>query len=284
MNFHARRRKILQLMKEVSQEQHLHALEALEMQGSAVRESKLDSSDNGFEWTRTLTSLSPKLLSFGVNGITNTLATSDNLKRWGIIQVDEKCDLCGDIRPTITHVLSMCKGALGEIGDSFNRVKWRHDCVLKKIYDSVVTNLHAKGYQEHHVDLSDHVDEYKEFPTELIITEQRPDMIFVNRRDRKVIIAELTVPMENRLQVSTQLKTDKHSSLVKNLTRYGWDTKFFAVEVSTRGFINSSLSDFLQFINFGKGNSRSLKHTLSVESLECSRRIFNNRKKKFWGS
>ena len=113
-------------MKETCQEHHLEALEALEMQGSAVRESKCESDEIGFEWTRTLTGLSPKLLSFGVNSITNTVGTADNLKRWGIIQVDEKCDLCGELRPTITHVLSMCKGALGEREDSFNRIKWRH--------------------------------------------------------------------------------------------------------------------------------------------------------------
>lgn len=87
--------KILHLMKDSCQ-LHFEALDSLQMQGSAVQDSKCDSNDIGFEWTMTLTGLSPKLLSFGVNGITNTLATADNLKRWGIIQRDEKCELCGE--------------------------------------------------------------------------------------------------------------------------------------------------------------------------------------------
>jgi hypothetical protein len=114
----------------------------------------------------------PKLLSFGVNGITNTLATADNLKRWGIIQVDEKCELCGETRPTITHVLSMCNGALGQLEDSVSRIKWRHDNVLRKIYGSTVSVLHNQGHQEHDVDLFGNNDEYKEFPADLLITEQ----------------------------------------------------------------------------------------------------------------
>jgi len=283
MSAHVKRRKILHLMKQDCQEKHLDALVSLEMQGSAVRECKPELiNDNGFEWTRTLTGLSPKLLSFGVNGITNTLATADNLKRWGYIKVDEKCALCGAENATVTHVLSMCKGALGELEDPFNRIKWRHDRVLEKIYGSVVKEMDHKGYKEHHVDLSNHQDELKEFPSDLLISEQRPDIVFVDRTNRKVVIAELTVPMENRLEASNQLKTEKYSQMVGKLNSYGWKTHFFAFEVSSRGFISSSLSEFLQFVNIGKGAARSLKHAVSIEALECSRRIFNNRKNKHW--
>lgn len=166
--------------------------------------------------------------------------------------------------------------------DQFNRIKWRHDNVLRKLYGSVTPVLHSQGHVEHHVDLSGHDDEYKDFPSDLLITEQRPDMIYISRANRKVIIAELTVPMESRLEASTQLKKDKYSRLVQKLRSFGWDAQLFAVEVSTRGFVASTLSEFLQLINIGKGAARSLKHEVSVEALESSRRIFNNRKRKFW--
>jgi hypothetical protein len=282
MGYHTRRRAITKLMTQEGQVKHQQILESLEMQGSAIREVSDSVQDGGYEWTRTLTGLSPKLLSFGINGITNTLATADNLKRWGYLQVDEKCDLCGELRPTITHVLSMCRGALGELEDNFNRIKWRHDSVLKILYSKVAQVLQDQGFVENFVDLQSHVDEYHHFPEDLLITEQRPDMIFVDRASKRLILAELTVPMESRLIASNQLKISKYESLVLNLKNFGWNVKFFAVEVSTRGFISTSLAEFLHSIKFGKGKARSLKHSLSLQALECSRIIFCNRKNKFW--
>ncbi len=70
-----------------------------------------------------LTGLSKSLLKFRINSVTNTVTTIDNLKRWGYLRSgDDSCVLCGDSNPTITHVLSMCKGALGERNDEFNRI------------------------------------------------------------------------------------------------------------------------------------------------------------------
>ena len=60
---------------------------------------------------------------------------------------------------------------------------------------------------------------------------ERPDIVFVDRTNHKVVIAELTVPMENRLEASNQLKTEKYSQMVGKLNSYGWKTQFFAVEV-----------------------------------------------------
>ena len=70
----------------------------------------------------------------------------------------------------------MCQGALGKLDDSFNRVKWIHDRVLRKLYHGVKSCAEELGFKECYVDLSGDPDEYKEFPVNLLISEQRPDM------------------------------------------------------------------------------------------------------------
>ena len=53
---------------------------------------------------------------------TDTLLTPLNPARW---QVDPKCPLCGNPRPTTAHVLNGCQRALKQ-----GRFSWRHDCIL----------------------------------------------------------------------------------------------------------------------------------------------------------
>ena len=55
---------------------------------------------------------------------TDTLPTPLNLAYWRI-QVDPKCPLCGNPRPTTAHVLNGCQRGLEQ-----GRFSWRHDCIL----------------------------------------------------------------------------------------------------------------------------------------------------------
>jgi ribosomal protein S14 len=99
-----------------------------------------------------------------INSVTNTLPTVDNLRRWGYLRVgEETCSLCGDPNPTITHVLSMCKVALGDgAPDGFNRIKWRHDNVLREFVDSISPHMLSKDFRVF-VDLEGHQHQYMGF-------------------------------------------------------------------------------------------------------------------------
>ena len=107
------------LVRKKFQDEHREALLQLEMQGAAHEKVIEDCQE--FDWMRQLTGLSTSLLKFGINSVTNTLPTVDNLRRWGYLRVgEETCSLCGDPNPTITHVLSMCKVALLTDSTEFN--------------------------------------------------------------------------------------------------------------------------------------------------------------------
>jgi hypothetical protein len=79
MSFQQQRHYISKLVRKKSQEDHKEALLNLEMQGAAHQ--KVIEGSQEFDWMRHFTGLSKSLLRFGINAVTNTLPTVDNLRR-----------------------------------------------------------------------------------------------------------------------------------------------------------------------------------------------------------
>ncbi len=52
------------------------------------------------------------------------------------------------------------------------------------------------------VDLEGHAYHYQNFPIDIVDTSLRPDVIFWNVKERSVILAELTCPMEHNLEAA----------------------------------------------------------------------------------
>jgi hypothetical protein len=223
------------------------------MQGAAIR-SVIEGTQE-FDWMYQLTGLSKSLLKFGVNAVTNTLPTIGNLRRWGYLRSgDDSCTLCGESNPTITHVLSMCKGALGELSEEFNRIKWRHNSVLSEFIDSVSPHLIENGFKIF-VDLEGHPFHYRDFPFNVMETSLRPDIVLWNPKTRSVILAELTCPMEHNLEAAFVRKKLKYTSLQKELEHYGLNVSVSPFEVSARGICAGTVSELLTEIKYGKKKS-----------------------------
>ena len=82
-------------------------------------------------WKSSIYRVPRGVMAWAVRASTNTLATPDNLARWGR-PVDLKCSMEGCSAPnTLGHLLSCCKKAL-------DRFKTRHDYVLKHLLDEIV--------------------------------------------------------------------------------------------------------------------------------------------------
>jgi len=251
------------------------------MQGAAHQ--KVIEGSQDFDWMHHFTGLSKSLLRFGINSVTNTLPTVDNLKRWGYLRVgEESCALCGDPKPTITHVLSMCKVAFGDgAPDGFNRIKWRHDNILKEFIDSIAPHVISQEFRVF-VDLEGHQYQYAEFPEELVESSLRPDIILWNDTENKVILAELTCPMEHNMEAAFIRKLCKYDSLKKELEHKGFDVSFFPFEVTARGICAVTVSEFLMNINYGRKKSAELKYRLSKMALSSSHTIFLKRNNRYW--
>ena len=116
------RKRLLTWVSDIDTEQQLAKLRTLEIQGRWLEWTDVMHSD--LSWRRLLHGLDDANLRFSLQVITNTAPTPDNLRRWGVTEIDTSCSLCG--KPcTLRHVLNACSVALFQ-----GRYTWRHNSVL----------------------------------------------------------------------------------------------------------------------------------------------------------
>ncbi|KAK0134731.1 Retrovirus-related Pol polyprotein from type-2 retrotransposable element R2DM [Merluccius polli] len=166
---------------------------------------------------------------------------------------------------TLEHILSCCPKALGE-----GRYRWRHDQVLKTIAESIcstITICRKARPMKHNINfiragekprttprattgllntaqdwqlLVDLGSQLK-FPQHIAKTTLRPDIVLVSEATKSIIMLELTVPWEERMEEAFERKREKYDSLESNCHSQGWKARCLPVEVGCRGFAGQSL-------------------------------------------
>ena len=97
-------------------------------------------------------------------------------------------------------------------------------------------------------------------PERVSETNLRPDMILMSNSTRRMGIVELTVPSEERIEISGELKREKYQRIVQEGREKGWTVRVWAVEVGCRGFPAASMASFLKDMGIGGGErSRALR-------------------------
>jgi hypothetical protein len=84
------------------------------------------------------------------------------------------------------------------------------------------------------------------FPSEIVVTNLRPDMVFIERKKKKLLIMALTVPWEDRMMEANVRKSSKYEELRQEFEDTGRSARCFAVEVGCRGFAGHSLRLFFK--------------------------------------
>ena len=217
--------------------------------------------------------------------------------------------LCGE-KGTIGHILSGCKVALAQ-----GRYKWRHDQVLREVAHCIeerrktsntkpntkekkeikfvkegekkpkTKNEDRKCYLDSASDwrLQVDLDGKLKVPVEVADTNLRPDILLISDSEKKMGIVELTVPSEERIEVSGELKRSKYAGLQEQGRKKGWVVQVWAVEVGCRGFPAASMASFLGEIGI-KGNERKKKLKKIGEVAEqASRSVWTWSHHKEWG-
>ena len=158
------------------------------MQGNFL--SLLIEEDTNVTWKSYLWNLPRGVAKFALNASLDTLPSADNLRRCGKRDSDA-CPLCGvNSKQTLNHILSSCNSALNQ-----GRFTWRQDSVLKtsfsffegKLRDgcSIYADLTGKDAGGGHI-----------FPSDVLVTSQRPNIVVINASERNVFIFELTCPFD----------------------------------------------------------------------------------------
>ncbi|KAK0152038.1 hypothetical protein N1851_006609 [Merluccius polli] len=215
-----RRRLIQDEIRAEVEEERYTKMAGMSKQGAWTRWEHAD--PRRITWAE-LWKAEPLRIKFFVQSIYDVLPSPANLHTWGLEDTPE-CKLCQK-RGTLEHILSSCSKALGE-----GRYRWRHDQVLKALADSIcmaiqhsktqaapkqsITFIRAGQKEQHHRPSStggllttardwqlqvDLVRQLK-FPGNITATSLCPDMVLTSESTKQVVILELTVPWEDRIE------------------------------------------------------------------------------------
>ncbi|XP_075893028.1 uncharacterized protein LOC142895694, partial [Nelusetta ayraudi] len=200
---------------------------------------------------------------FLVQVVYDALPSPANPHVWGKSETPS-CLFCSG-RGSLEHLLSSCPKALAD-----GRYRWRHDQVLKAVAETIASAissckqhcapkkaipfikagdrpragppkttglLHTASDWHLLVDLGKQL----RFPQHIAATSLRPDMIITSEASKHLIMLELTVPWEERIEEANERKRSKYQELVEECRGRGWRTFYEPIEVGCRGFAGRSL-------------------------------------------
>ena len=235
--------------------------------------------EQDISWKSTIYRVPRGVMAWAVRASTNTLATPDNLARWGK-QVDTTCSMVGCTSPcNLGHLLSCCSKSL-------DRYKYRHDSVLTHLLDTI-QRCKKDGVQVY-ADLNGWRVNGGTVPAELVLTDQIPDLVIIDRsvNPTKVMLVELTVPWDsaNTLKAAFERKTARYERLEEDLRLEGYSASNLPLEVGCRGVVSSRNLGVLATIcsTVGIRTHKQLRANLGRIALLGSYRIWLARRSQDW--
>ncbi|XP_076860736.1 uncharacterized protein LOC143513938 [Brachyhypopomus gauderio] len=249
-------------------------------------------------WTE-LWKLEPARLKFLIQSVYDVLPSPTNLHCWGLAE-KPLCSLCHG-RGSLEHILSCCPKALGE-----GRYTWRHDQVLKAVSDTICTRIQQTKCQlpgRHNItfiragekpqvahkaptgllasanDWQLKVDLGKQlkFPEQIARTRLRPDLVLTSESSKQVVLLELTVPWEERMEEAHERKKAKYLELVEMCRESGWRARCEPIEVGCRGFIGQSVHRAFKLLGIRGLAERRATKNISEAAEKASRWLWIKR-------
>lgn len=245
----------------------------------------------------------PLRIRFLIQSVYDVLPSPSNLFCWGKVETPA-CPLCQG-RGSLEHILSSCPKALGD-----GRYRWRHDRVLKAVAESINAaidqskRLHrptraipfvkagvqpppsrktqtgllgtARDWQLR-VDLGKQL----KFPENIMETTLRPDIVLFSDTSKQVIMLELTVPWEERIEEASERKREKYAELVEGCRGRGWRARCLPIEVGARGFAGKSLCKAFSLLGITGARKRKAICSSSEAAERASRWLWIQRDKQW---
>ena len=126
-------------------------------------------------------------------------------------------------------------------------------------------------------------------PTDIVITNQRPDIVIVNRDSNHITLIELTIPFYTNIEKAQERKKDRYEQLVNDINNTNCDSKLYTIEIGSNGLINKDNCDKLFEITkitkpVNKCEAKRLISSLKKTVLTTSYIIFYSKFEKSWVS
>lgn len=99
----------------------------------------------------------------------------------------------------------------------------------------------------------------------------RPDMLLISETSKQIVLLELTIPWEDRIEEANERKRAKYAELVEECWNNGWRARCDPIEVGCRGFAGQSLCRAYNILGIiGASKRRAIKEV--TESAEVASR------------
>ena len=217
------------ILKEEVDDHWKSVVEPLLSQGDFAR--LLVTCETDLSWKSIMFSLPKGVLKFAINASIDSLPSFTNLKRWGK-RLFDSCPLCNG-KGTLLHILNNCQNML-------DRYLWRHNNLIR-IFLSVFQE--SRCFQNSSIQMYADIENYTigggTIPPNVIATSQKPDIVLYWPTDKRVILFELSVPFEPNINKAHCTKLDRYSSLVSDIIDAGFDCSLVAIEIGSRGLIDT---------------------------------------------
>ena len=252
---------------------------ALTMQGDFAR--LLIEEQESVTWKSVVRQMPRNVMAFATKLTTNSLASPDNLCRWGKRKFGS-CPICSSPSCTLAHITNFCPLALNQ-----GRFTWRHDSVLHHIL-SVVKTLATEGTQVL-ADLPGYQINGGTIPADILVSigkGSRPDLVILDRNLKKIALIELTIPLQRNTEKAHARKTLAYTELQIALQEKGYQCILTPFEVGSSGHITRKNKLTLEN-TLRKFNIRIKKGTfvnMAKISLLCTMSIFYAYQVKEWVS
>ncbi|XP_033758242.1 uncharacterized protein LOC117340592 [Pecten maximus] len=122
-----------------------------------------------------------------------------------------------------------------------------------------------------------------QFPQEIAVTNQRPDIVLWSTSIKQAVLVELTMPWEERIEEAHERKRNKYQDLVADCQQQEWKMWCLPVEVRCRGFVGQSMWRALRIIGITGPERRQLIGHLSREAELASMWLWRKRNDKWTG-
>ena len=122
---------------------------------------------------------------------------------------------------------------------------------------------------------------------DVLPTLERPDIVILNRTDKKITLFELTVSFEKNADAANLRKKTKYVDLSSDIIGNGWNVDCVPFEIGSRGHINRR--NKITILDTLKKNKifiqkKKLYQDISKISLLCSFSIFQAHCQPVWQS
>ena len=248
-------------------------------------------------------------LQFLIKSVYDLLPTPANKNVWFKTQ-EHTCPLCNE-KGTLNHILTGCKVALKQ-----GRYTWRHNEVLKIIAATIEEKVReynkksGRGKRNHinfvkagtkgkpiaketgtylstandwelMVDLP---KQRLKIPSYVANTNLRPDMIVLSKKTKQMGVIELTVPSEERIEVSAEAKRLKYVEIEELAKMRSWRCRVWTVEIGCKGFAAGSLVYLLKNFGYAGRKMKAVVKKTEETAADASQMIWKWHHYKQWGN